>query len=87
MPAAEIDNIGENEIVLILTSAEKYVSTTLHVLRIMISQRKHECIYVTINRPYNVMTNILREGKIDTKSIFFIDMISKMTKIKAAPVP
>jgi KaiC/GvpD/RAD55 family RecA-like ATPase len=83
MPASEIDSIGESEIVLILTSAEKYVSTTMHVLRTMINQRKHECIYVTINRPYNVMANVLKEGKIDTKSIFFIDMISKMTNIAA----
>jgi len=81
MSASEIDGIGESEIVLILTSAEKYVSTTLHVLKTMVNQRKHECIYVTINRPYKVMTNVLKEGKIDTGSIFFIDMISKMTKI------
>ena len=84
MPDKDIDSIGEGEIVLILTSAEKYVGTTAHVLKTMINQRSHKCIYVTINRPYKVVTNILKENKINTESIFFIDLISRMTKTEVA---
>jgi KaiC/GvpD/RAD55 family RecA-like ATPase len=84
MPApAALSSIGEGEIVLVFTTAEDYVKTTTEVMRMMITERKNDCLYVTVNRPYNVMVKLLKERGIDTGKIFFIDLISRMLRVDA----
>lgn len=72
--------IEDGEIVLILTSAEKYLSTTTTILKSMLNEKGYKCLYVTINRPYKVLVNILKKNGILTENIFFIDLISRLTR-------
>lgn len=75
----DVSSIGNGDVVLILTSAEKYLENIINVLKILINKKSRQCIYVTINKPYQVLLNVLKKNDIDTEKIFFIDLISKMT--------
>ena len=79
-----ISSIGKGNVVLILTSAEKYLENVINVLEALINKKNYHCIYVTVNKPYQVLLNVLKNNDIDTKKIFFIDIISKMTRLETA---
>ena len=81
---AEISSMEDGSVVLILTSAEKYMENIISVLKTLVNKKKYPCIYVTINKPYQVLLNVLKKSEIDTDKIFFIDLISKMTRIETA---
>ena len=76
--AIDISSIENGDIVLILTGAENYMKNIISVLKTLINKNGHQCIYVTVNRPYNDIQDVLEKGKINTDNIFFIDLISKM---------
>ena len=76
----DMESVEPGDVVLVLTNAEKYLSTTIEILKDLIIEKKYPCIYVTINKPYGALLNTLKKHKINTGKIFFIDLISKMTK-------
>ena len=76
----DISSIKDGEVVLVLTTANKYIGTTTDILKLLINKKKYPCLYVTINKPYKVLLNILKRNNINTNKIFFIDLISKMTR-------
>jgi len=80
----DIGSMEEGNVVLILTSAEKYLENIVSALKTLINKKNHSCVYVTINKPYQVLLNVLKKNSINTEKIFFIDLISRMTRIEAA---
>jgi len=73
----DMSSMKEGDVVLILTSAENYMASIVDVLKTLINKKGRQCVYVTVNRPYNDIQNVLEKGKINTDNIFFIDLISK----------
>jgi len=83
----ELKSVSPQEIVLILSDEKKYLKTNLSLLDILTNKMKEKGIYVTINRPFNSLTELLEKNKIKTKNIFFIDAITLTVVGEAEEVP
>lgn len=77
---ADLSLMEKGNVTLILTSAESYMKTIIDALKTLVNKNKYSCVYITINKPYMTLLNILKKNGIDTEKIFFIDLISKMTR-------
>ncbi len=64
-------------VVLFLASPVAYVAKSLKLLREFVNNRSMTGIYITVNRPYLGMVSLLKVEKIETKRMFFIDLITK----------
>jgi len=73
-----IENLPLNKIVLFLVDPKMYMKRNLSILKILVNQNKFSGIYITVNRPFNTLIQIMKDDSIDTKKIFFIDCITKM---------
>ena len=68
----------ENEFVyLIIPDATHYLDTINATLKHLINSKKMECIYVTVARPFDVVSKSLKEKGIDISKIRFVDLVSK----------
>jgi KaiC/GvpD/RAD55 family RecA-like ATPase len=74
--AIKFSELKEGETILFITSAQKYVSTNLEILKQYINNRKCYCVYITVNKPYAALMKLLQQEKIDTSKCFFIDAIT-----------
>ena len=83
----ELSSVKKKEIVLILSDEKKYLNTNLKVLDILTNKMDEKGIYVTVNRPFNSLTELLEKNKIKTKNIFFIDAITLTVVGEAKEVP
>lgn len=72
----EISNLPENFIAAFVTNSEKYEKVNFHILDILL-KNKNSGGYVTVNRPYKNIVDVLKKNNIDHKKIFFIDCITK----------
>ncbi len=73
-------------IALITVNPKDYQKSNVEVLKFLVNEQKTPGVYVTLNKPYDVMKRILAENKIDSRLIIFIDGITKpnefQTRIK-----
>ena len=65
---------------LFIIKPEKYVEGLIKILK-EVTKNKN-LIYITTNRPYSHLIKMLKEHKIQTDKIFFIDCISKHVGIE-----
>jgi hypothetical protein len=73
----EIDNLPDNWIVLMETSAEKALEASLSMIKHLINEKDYFGIIVSASRPYKNYVNLYEYRGIDTDKILFIDCISK----------
>ena len=73
-----IKSLKPKTVVLFIIDAKKYQRIHPKVLKTIIEEKCFAGIYITINKPYNTLKQYLRENKINTKNIFFIDAISRV---------
>ena len=73
-----LKNMPLNKVVLFLVNPKKYMNVNLEIIKIVIKQNKFSGIYITVNRPFSTLVNIMEKKGIDTDKIFFIDCITKM---------
>jgi hypothetical protein len=73
-----IKSLKPKTVVLFIIDAKKYHKIHPKVLKMIIEERCFAGIYITINKPYNTLIKYLKENKINTKNIFFIDAISRV---------
>ncbi len=64
-------------ITLLKTSSEDYQAVNMAIMRSLVTDHDLPGIYVTVNKPYGTITNVLEENDIDASKIFFIDAISE----------
>jgi KaiC/GvpD/RAD55 family RecA-like ATPase len=74
--------IGDGEVVVVC--CENYQKDSISILKWAVKEGKKIC-YVTINKPYDTLIQILKKNNIDTKKFFFVDAITKTIK-EASPV-
>jgi len=67
-----------NKVVLFIASPKKYMKVNLQILKITTKENKFSGIYITVNRPFSTLMDIMEKHGIDTEKIFFIDCITKM---------
>ncbi|MBI5253367.1 MAG: hypothetical protein HY930_03090 [Euryarchaeota archaeon] len=76
--AEKITGLPESGITLLVVSAKRYLATNIEVVKLFVNQRDFYCIYVTLNRPFASLKNILEAEKIKMERMFFIDCITRM---------
>ena len=73
-------------IALVTVNPKDYQKSNVEVLRLLVNEQKTPGVYVTLNKPYDIMQRLLAENKIDSRLIIFIDGITKpsepQTRIK-----
>jgi hypothetical protein len=72
-----IRGLKSNSVVLFIIDAKKYHEIHPKLLHTIIEEKAFAGIYITVNKPYDVLVNYLKENGIKTDNIFFIDTISK----------
>ncbi|HLD88650.1 MAG TPA: hypothetical protein VI894_00440 [Candidatus Nanoarchaeia archaeon] len=71
---------------LIVTSPEKYSQLSTDVLKVMCNQKNFMGVFVTINKPVDVLKQILQQNGVSTENLYFIDVISRKIGVKIVPV-
>jgi len=73
----ELKKLKSNFIVGVVTSSDKYEEVNLHILNDLVNIKGATGSYITVNRPYVNMIEILKSRNIDTDKMHFIDCITK----------
>lgn len=66
---------NNGEVVLFLTSSDKYASTNIKLLKEYVSKDNY-IVYMTVNKPYMQLLDVFKKSKIDSKNIFVVDAIT-----------
>lgn len=69
--------LPENFILGMIVSSDKYEETKASILKYLVNTKKQTGSYVNINRPYQSMIQSLKQQKIDTGKLYFIDCITR----------
>ncbi|MAG08607.1 hypothetical protein CMO89_03980 [Candidatus Woesearchaeota archaeon] len=64
-------------VALATVKAKDYQKTNIEIIRHLIDTDNIPGVYVTLNKPFKTMQRLLKEKKIDTRMIIFIDAVSK----------
>ena len=69
-------------IVLVTVSAANYQKANLEILKLLVNEQKTPGVYVTLNKPFDIMQRLLEQNKIDPRLVIFIDAITKVPESK-----
>lgn len=64
-------------IALVTVSPKDYQKYNIDIIRMLVNEQKTPGVYVTLNKPYEVMQRVLENNGIDSRLIIFIDGITK----------
>lgn len=64
-------------ILLITVDAKNYQKTVIDVIKFLVNEQNIPGVYVTLNKPYEIMQRTLANNNIDTRLIIFIDVASR----------
>lgn len=74
---AELKILPENFVVMAIVPFKNFEEVNLHLLDIMIKRYDAKGSYITINRPYKSMVQLLERKNINFRNMSFIDCITK----------
>ncbi|MDF1556677.1 MAG: hypothetical protein P1P80_00635 [ANME-2 cluster archaeon] len=72
----EFKDMKKAGIILALTSAKDYNEANINFIKYLIDTKNEPGVYLTFNKPYATMKQILEDEKIDNRMIIFIDAIT-----------
>lgn len=81
---AELKHLPKSFVVMAIVPFEHFEDANLNLLSILMKRCRAEGSYITVNRPYKSMVQLLESKNIDVKSLFFIDCITKEFKGESA---
>lgn len=64
-------------ILLITTDAKNYQSIVIDAVRLLVNEQNVPGVYVTLNKPYDIIQRMLISSNIDARLIIFIDATSR----------
>lgn len=80
---SELKGLSENFVVMAIVPFRHFEEANLHLLSILVDKYKSKDAkgsYITINRPYKSMVQLLESKNISHQNLFFIDCITKELK-------
>jgi hypothetical protein len=72
-----IKGLKPKSVVLFVIDSQKYHDIHPKLLKAVLSSNGTAGIYITVNKPYAALQDYLKDNKIDTSNMFFIDAITK----------
>ncbi len=69
-------------IVLVTVDAQNYQKSNIEILKLLVSEQKTPGVYVTLNKPFDVMQRLFKKNKIDSRLVIFIDGITNVPENK-----
>ena len=69
-------------LLLVTVSAKSYQSTVTDLLRFLVNEQNVPGVYVTLNKPYEIVQRNLVNNSIDPRLIIFIDAASRTEQTK-----
>ena len=75
----ELESLGDEEIAVVIVGARHYLKTNMEILSHMVNGQASDCVYVTLNRPFNNLSALLRKNNLNPDRFYFIDAISETT--------
>lgn len=73
----ELKKLPKNFVVGIITKSADYKDVNLHIIDFLMNKKNCAGSYITVNRPYVNVVEIMKERKLDTTRIHFIDCITR----------
>ena len=64
-------------IILITVDAKSYQSTIIDLVKLLVSEQNVPGVYVTLNKPYDIMQRTFVNNNVDSRLIIFIDATSR----------
>ena len=71
----EVSNL-DDYVILVVVDAKKYQKTNLELIKYLVGEKKIPGVYVTLNRPYDIMQRTFQKNNIDSRLIIFIDAVT-----------
>ncbi len=71
-------------ILLITSDAKSYQETAIEILKVLINEQHVPGVYVTLNKPYEIIQRMLSGNGIDPRLVIFIDATSRVQDTKKA---
>ena len=68
----------ENYLVLVTVNSHAYEKSNLEILKLLVNEQKTPGVYVTLNKPFEIMQRLFKQNKIDERFVIFIDGITKV---------
>ena len=65
-------------LVLVTVDVDSYQKSNLEILHFLVNGQKIPGVYITLNKPFDVMRRLLEDRGIDTRLVIFIDAITKV---------
>ena len=75
-----LKNIPDNFIILIVSPKDRYESTNIEILKLLCNEEKSSGLYITFDKPYDLVSKTLHDAGVDTGKLFFIDLVTKTKK-------
>ena len=69
-------------IVLVTVDAKNYQKSNMEILKLLVNEQKTPGVYVTLNKPFDIMQRLLKQNRIDSRLIIFIDAITHVPENK-----
>ncbi len=69
-------------IVLITVDAGNYQKSNLEILKLLVNEQKTPGVYVTLNKPFDIIQRLFKQNKIDSRLVIFIDAITQVGENK-----
>jgi len=73
-------DLRDSKIFLMVMNPLAYSEKNLEILKIFVNQRNFSGVYVSTNRPYEIMVKMMINNSIDATNLFFIDTTSEKCK-------
>jgi len=74
-----IKGVKKGDIVLTLFPKENYEELNMHFLKLLLDDKKMSGAYITVNRPYENIVEIMKQNDLDHKKLFFTDCVTQET--------
>jgi len=72
----------DDYLVLVTVNTSNYQKSNMEILKLLVNEQKTPGVYVTLNKPFNIMQRLLKQNKIDPELIIFIDCITRVSDNK-----
>ena len=69
-------------LLLVIVNAKNYQSTTIDVIKSLLAEQNISGVYVTLNKPYEIVQRTLLNNNIDPRVMIFIDATSRSEESK-----